>query len=93
MKKLVYFGPLLIWGYGIFWTTLTFTDPSIVWCLFWGFVLFLIAAVPAFLIAGGAKMFSKKPKEDGEKKSSYWYYFSLYTTIIGILLFSAMVLF
>jgi len=88
MKKLIYFGPLIIWGYGAFWTTQTFTDASILWCILWGFVLMLFPAIPSFLIAGGAKMFKKKPKEEGKKKSSYWYYFSLYTLILGVAMFA-----
>lgn len=89
MKKLIYFSPLLVFGYGCFWTTVIFPESWGVLSILVGGLLFLIVSmIPAFLISGGIKGFSKK-KEEGEKKSSYWYFVWLYTFITAIVLFGA----
>jgi hypothetical protein len=99
MKKTVYFGPILILAVGYFWSDHinegTFV-PNILFSIF----MFVILAIPSFLLAGGHKLFSKKEvtlDENNEsivgKKKSYWFLFSLWVTILGIglygLLFSA----
>ena len=99
MKKAVYFGPLVILIAGYFWSD-HINNGSLTYNLVFSLFLFIVLAIPSFLLAGGHKLFSKRKvtiNEDNEtvvgKKKSYWFLFSLWVTILGLglfgLLFSA----
>ena len=93
MKKLVYFGPLAVLVAGYFWSD-HINQGSFVYNLLFAVFLFIVIALPSFLLAGGHKLFSKKKvtlNEENEKvvgkKKAYWFLFSLYVTILGLILF------
>jgi len=97
MKKLVYLGPLMILGLGMWWTTQVFKEPTIMYCLGFSFFMLFLLSIPSFLLAGGFRIFSKKKvtNEEGEtekQKRNFWYLYSLYTTVFGIAMFTYLVL-
>ena len=97
MKKLIYLGPLMILGLGMWWTTQVFLAPTILYCLGFSFFMLLLLSIPSFLLAGGLRMFAKKKvaNEVGEvekQKRNFWYLYCLYTSVFGIGLFTYLIL-
>lgn len=97
MKKFVYFGPLMILGVGMWWTTQVFSAPTLLYCLGFSLFMLLLLSIPSFLLAGGLRLLSKKQvtNEDGETedvKRNFWYLYCLYSTLFGVALFTYLVL-
>ena len=93
-KKLIHLGPLALIIMGFFWSMHINLGATFLYNLGFGCGLFLIPAIPAIILAGVHKSFSKKKAienaESGEvkmKRTSYMLLFSTYCTLLGIILF------
>lgn len=101
-RKLIHLGPLALIIAGVFWSNHINPGATMGYNLGFGFGMFLVPAIPGLIIALIHRSMSKKkadesvgvdvidsPNEPVMKKKSFLFYFSLYTTILGALMFIA----
>ena len=102
-KRYIHFGLLLLIALGYYWSTVINPGQNAAHHFGFGLGMFLIPAIPSFIIAAIHRGMSKKKAQendlntlDGEepkmKKRSYWIYFSSYCTAIGLALFLILVM-
>ena len=96
-------GLLLLIVLGFYWSTVINPGQNAAHHFGFGLGMFLIPAIPSFIIAGIHRSMSKKKAQeldfgtlDGEepkmKKTSYWIYFSSYCTALGLALFLILIM-
>ncbi len=101
-RKLIHIGPLALIIAGVFWSMHINPGATMAYNIGFGFGMFLVPAIPGLIIALIHRSMSRKkveenaevdvidgPNEQVMKKKSFLFYFSLYTTILGALMFFA----
>ena len=99
-KKLIHLGPLALVICGYFWSAHINPGSSLNYNIGFGVGMFLIPAIPGLIFALIHRSLAKKKAVENNsdvldeaepvmKKNSFMFYFSLYSTIIGILMFMA----
>lgn len=101
-KNLIHLGPLVLIIAGYFWSAHINPGALVSYNIGFGIGMFLIPAIPGLIIALIKRSFSKKKAIEGDidvldgeepkmKKTPFMFYFSLYSTIIGIFMFLAII--
>ena len=95
-KNLIHIGPILVAGMGVYWSSLINPGATLKYNIAFGLAITLIPILLSFFLAGMHRGVTKKKivgevaegQEPSIKKTSYWYYFSLYCTLLGLILYS-----
>lgn len=98
-KNLIHLGPVALIIVGYFWSAHINPGALVTYNIGFGFGMFLLPAIPGLIFALIHRSFSKKKTVDGnsevlddkemvKKKNSFMFYFSLYSTLIGAVMFA-----